>query len=648
MFDALSIRTGVAAACVQILTAGFLLLLLVSPLHAQLSPGPLSKAHQSLSGATQCTSCHTLRVGARELKCVECHVEIGQRLREHRGLHATLVKNPASGQECAKCHSEHNGPDFYLIHWDGPINSFDHRQAGYVLEGKHAQIECAKCHTPANIAPAQRTQIKVQDLSRTWLGLSKDCVACHKDPHSGRLGPNCTQCHNFSDWKAASGFDHSKTRYPLTGLHIKVACEKCHAPSGPGGTAKLSGLAFGSCADCHKDPHRGSFTQTCDTCHTTGGWNSVRMPSSFDHSKTKYPLLGKHVSVGCKDCHAGGDFKKEVAFAKCVDCHTPDPHKGQFSARADKGECASCHTVNGFKPSTFGVKEHASSKYPLEGKHVKVECAKCHLPAGKDTIYRVKFESCTDCHKDIHDGQFAAAPYKNRCEECHTVKDFHRTNYSIAMHSKTRFVLTGAHIAVACADCHKVGLGGRTDKVLPFHFQDRTCTACHEDPHRGEFKERMAALRANGAPLGCEACHNVRSWTDVGGFDHSKTKFPLEGSHRGVACGECHKVPAGSHEIQFKGAPKNCEACHAEPHAGQFANKDHTTVCADCHVVQRWVPSTFDHDKRTQFPLEGGHAGVECAMCHTLLREIDGKFILFYKPTPKNCTDCHGADVRPL
>jgi hypothetical protein len=648
MFDALSIRKGIAAACVQILAAGFLLLLLVSPLHAQLSPGPLSKAHQSLSGTTQCTSCHTLRVGARELKCVECHVEIGQRLKEHRGLHATLVKNPADGQECAKCHSEHNGADFYLIHWDGPINSFDHRKAGYLLEGKHAQIECAKCHTPANIIPTQRTQIKVQDLTRTWLGLSKDCVTCHKDPHNGRLGPNCTECHNFSDWKAASGFDHSKTRYPLTGLHIKVACEKCHAPSTPGGSARLTGMAFGSCADCHKDPHRGSFTQTCDTCHTTSGWNSVRMPSSFDHSKTKYPLLGKHVSVACEDCHARGDFKKPVAFAQCVDCHTPDPHKGQFSARADKGECASCHTVNGFKPSTYGVKEHASSKYPLEGKHVKVECAKCHLPAGKDTIYKVKFELCADCHKDVHDGQFAAAPYKNRCEECHTVKDFHRTNFSIAMHRKTRFVLTGAHVAVSCADCHKVGLGGRKDKVLPFHFEDRTCTACHQDPHHGEFKERMAALRANGSPLGCEACHNVRSWTDVTGFDHSKTKFPLEGAHRGVSCGECHMAPAGSHEVQFKGAPKNCEACHADPHAGQFAAKDRTTVCGDCHAVKSWVPSTFDHDKRTQFPLQGGHAGVECAMCHTLLREIEGKFILFYKPTPKNCTDCHGADVRPL
>ena len=252
------------------------------------------------------------------------------------------------------------------------------------------------------------------------------------------------------------------------------------------------------------------------------------------------------------------------------------------------------------------MKEHATSHYPLEGKHAAVACDKCHTPAGKDTVYKVKFAACTDCHQDAHDKQFAAAPYQNRCEDCHTVKDFHRSTFTIAKHKNTRFVLTGAHVAVACADCHKAGLGGRTDKILPFHFEDSTCTACHTDPHKGEFKERMAQKRADGTALGCEACHNTRSWIDIRSFDHSKTKFALLGAHRVVACGECHKALPGTHEIQFKGTPKNCEACHTDPHGGQFAAKDGITKCGDCHVDQRWAPSTFDHDKRTQFPLTGG------------------------------------------
>jgi len=282
----------------------------------------------------------------------------------------------------------------------------------------------------------------------------------------------------------------------------------------------------------------------------------------------------------------------------------------------------------------------------LDGKHAAVKCEKCHTPAGKDTIYKVKFAACLDCHKDAHDNQFNTATYNNnRCEDCHTVKDFHRSTYTVAKHKNSRFPLTGAHAAVSCAECHKIGMAGRTDKILPFHFEDRTCTACHTDVHKGEFKDRMAAKRADGTPLGCEACHNVRTWIDVKGFDHSKTKFDLEGAHRVVACGDCHKTLPGTHEIQFKGTPKNCDACHGDIHGGQFAAKNGVTPCADCHVVQRWTPSTFDHDKRTQFPLTGGHEKVGCPQCHSLEREVQGKQVLFYKPTPKACMDCHGVDV---
>jgi hypothetical protein len=624
------------------------LLFVAAGARAQISPGPLSKAHQSLNGSTQCNTCHQFGTSTPTFKCLECHKEIAERLTAHKGYHALLgMKNP-NGRDCVRCHLEHNGADFSLVHWEPSLKQFDHRQAGYPLVEKHAAVACEKCHTPAHMVPAQRTLIQKKNLPQSFLGLSQDCVTCHEDVHKGQLGADCQRCHNVTDWKQAKQFDHSKTKYPLTGMHAQVACEKCHFPSGPDKTVKFTGIKFDTCISCHTDPHKGAFKGTCESCHTTASWKKVNASMQFDHSKTKYPLLGMHLKVGCSDCHTGGDFKKTLAFAQCANCHNPDPHKGQFQARASKGECAECHTVEGWKPSQFGVKEHATSHYPLEGKHAAVACDKCHTPAGKDTLYKVKFAACTDCHQDAHDKQFAAAPYQNRCEDCHTVKDFHRSTFTIAKHKNTRYALTGAHVAVACAECHKAGLAGRTDKILPFHFEDRTCTACHMDPHKGEFKERMAAKRADGTALGCEACHSTRSWIDIRSFDHSKTKFALLGAHRAVACDECHKVPAGSHEIQFKGTPKNCEACHTDPHGGQFVAKDGITKCGDCHVDQRWAPSTFDHDKRTQFPLTGGHANVGCAMCHALQREVQGKPVLFYKPTPKNCADCHGADVRPL
>jgi len=615
--------------------------------HAQISPGPLSKAHQSLTGTTQCASCHQFGSNTPIFKCLDCHKEVAQRLTAKHGYHAEIQMQNPNGKDCVRCHLEHNGEDFNLVHWEPSQKQFDHRLTGYRLEGKHAALACEKCHTPSKMVPGERELIKAKDQSKSFFGLSANCIPCHTDPHKGQLGSDCQSCHNVNDWKQAAQFDHSKTRYPLTGLHIKVACEKCHKPDQQGGAVRYRDMKFDACTACHIDPHKGSFKQRCETCHSTASWKKLLSGFEFDHSKTKYPLLGLHAKVSCSDCHVNGEFKKPLAFAACADCHKPDPHKGQFENRPKKGECAECHTVEGWKPSLFGVKEHATSQYPLLGKHARVECAKCHVPAGKDTRYKVKFAACLDCHKDAHDTQFASAPYQNRCESCHTVQDFHRSTFTIANHRKTRFALAGAHVAVPCNECHKIGAGGRADKILPFHFEDQTCTACHVDPHHGEFKDRMARRRANGTPLGCEACHTVKSWTDVNSFDHSKTKFPLLGAHRAVACGACHKAPSGSSQVQFKGTTQVCEECHVDAHGAQFA-KAGKTACASCHNVQRWVPSTFDHDTRTHFALTGGHARVACDKCHKETKMVEGKPVLFYQPTPTKCADCHGPEVQPF
>jgi hypothetical protein len=611
---------------------------------AQVSPGPLSKAHQSLTGTTQCASCHDFGTKTPTFKCLDCHKEIAAALADKHGYHAALEMQNPRGKDCVRCHLEHNGLNFHLVHWDTPIKQFDHKLAGYPLDGKHAQVDCQQCHTPANIAPAQRALMQKKDLTKTYFGMSEKCMSCHEDYHKGQLGKDCASCHNTGDWKAAKQFDHNKTRYPLTGLHRLVACEKCHKPEVTGGPARFKDMKFTACANCHIDPHHGEFKETCEHCHTTADWKKVSQDFAFDHSKTKYPLIGKHQTVSCIACHLNGDFKKQLPFARCADCHKPDPHSGQFADRPKKGECAECHTVGGWKPSLFGVQEHATSKYPLEGMHAKVECAKCHIPAGKETIYTVKFAACLDCHKDAHDGQFAAKPYENRCETCHTAVDFHRSIFTVAQHQKTAYLLTGSHVAIPCAECHKAGRAGRVDKILPFKFADRTCTACHTDPHHGEFKERTEKRRQDGTTFGCEACHSTRSWGDVNGFDHSKTKFPLKGQHRAVACGACHKDPQGQKDMQFAGTPQDCEACHKDPHGGQFV-KARKTPCAGCHVEQRWQPATFDHDKRTQFPLQGGHHGLSCDKCHGVVKIIDGNPVVFYKPTPLKCEACHGSDI---
>ncbi|HXQ27617.1 MAG TPA: hypothetical protein VN822_14515 [Candidatus Acidoferrales bacterium] len=607
---------------------------------AQISPGPLSKPHASLSGSTQCTSCHSVGKGSEVLKCQECHKEIAAELSSGHGLHAHYPDK----DNCAKCHSEHNGEDFPLIHWEPSLKEFDHSKTGYSLQGKHAGIACTQCHTAAHVQGSVRPLIQMKDLNRTFLGLSQECVTCHQDPHKGQLGQNCLQCHNFNDWKAAANFDHSKTRFPLTGLHAQVACEKCHTAAAPGGQPRFTGIPFAKCSDCHTDPHHGAFAQSCETCHTTSGWKKIPASEQFDHSKTKFPLLGKHAQVDCLKCHTDGNFKKQVAFANCSDCHNPDPHGGQFAERKDKGECSACHTVDGWKPSLFGVKEHALSAYPLEGKHAKVSCDKCHVPAGTATRYKLAFAKCLDCHKDVHEGQFAAAPYNNRCESCHTVGGFHPSTFTIAQHQKSRFRLAGAHLAVTCAECHTESKGGYAAKVVPYRLDDRSCTGCHQDPHNGEFRDRMAQKKPDGSPAGCEACHTVKSWLELPSFDHSKTKFPLLGAHAKVHCEECHK-PAGTEgkltEASFRSTPTACASCHKDPHAGQFVKAGKPQTCEQCHNSEHWQPSLFNHETQTDFSLKGAHKDVACKDCHTGYRIVDGERVLMYKPTPRECASCH-------
>ena len=613
--------------------------------HSQISPGPLARAHQSLNGPANCTQCHTVSTRSASFRCMECHREIAAEVNGHHGLHSTYPLPGPPGAACVKCHSDHNGENFKMIHWDPTPKGFDHSKTGYVLDGKHATTACRGCHTAQHISAAERAILKSKDLNRTYMGQSPTCTTCHEDHHQGRLGANCLQCHNTTTWKGAKfdeqTFDHSKTRYPLTGKHLTTPCAKCHTP-GDGGLPRYAGLKFQYCGDCHADPHKGEFKQGCESCHTTASWTRSSFTSTFDHSKTAYPLVGKHRQVACVDCHKSGDFKTKMPFAACTDCHK-DEHQGQFAQRVDKGRCESCHTVQGWSPSTFTASDHAKTKYPLVPPHANVKCAACHIPAGKDTKYKIKFAACTDCHKDDeHQGQFAGDPWKNRCEQCHNGNTWKVSNFTVTRHQKSSFPLTGGHVAVACNDCHKPP---SPDAKPLYQFKNLSCTTCHEDIHHGEFAERMATKDAKSNPTGCEACHSTKEWSDMTKFDHSTTKFPLIGSHRAVECADCHKPPNMERtllHVDFSKAPQACSECHEDPHGKQFGAKE--SDCASCHNSNKWKPSLFDHEK-TKFSLKGGHEGVPCGDCHKEKKEVDGKDVLFYKPTPLGCADCHGTNI---
>ncbi len=617
---------------------------------AQVAPGPLSRAHRHLEGVAKCGSCHSLGLGKRALKCLDCHAEIRRRVEAQAGYHARAYERSAGEVDCRRCHKEHDGLGFTLIRLDR--QKFDHlAQTGFALAGKHRQQKCEKCHVATKISADARPEIKMKDLNRSFLGLRRECTACHEDKHQGQLGGDCLRCHTQDAFKPAPGFSHADTHFQLTGSHQTVPCQKCHGPRPGQEAVRWKGLAFSDCRDCHVDPHRGAFQEVkrrgyCDDCHNSNGWKNNHPGAEFDHLTTKYPLTEKHASVACSKCHKGSDFRRPIAHERCGECHG-DPHRGQFAARAAGSDCSACHDVTGFKPSRFDRETHRQSAFPLEGKHAALHCPKCHQPEGRGTVYISRKLTCSACHADGHGGEFASAPHTNQCEHCHTAAGFQPSTFSSERHAQTQFALTGRHASVPCEKCHKPLVADVTMPVLAtgkhvapsgpprqYHFVSRTCGACHLDPHQTQ--------------MACEVCHTTERWQEVRPFDHSTTRFRIEGAHRNVKCIQCH-IPSvsGSGLVaevapKLSGTPSQCFGCHSakDVHAGQFRSGMPEEDCSHCHVTTSWNGEAFDHDK-ARFALNRVHRDVACEKCHKDQREVAGKMIRMYRDTSMECVKCH-------
>jgi hypothetical protein len=567
---------------------------------AQVSPGPLARAHASLDQPSQCFQCHA-RGGGMTGRCLDCHTGIAAQRAAGRGLHG----REARARDCAGCHPDHAGRDFDLIRWDeGAAERFDHRRTGYVLTGRHATLECRACHQPklqrtVATAPGAR-----REPAHRWLGLGTSCTSCHADPHAGRFGNDCVKCHGTQDWKRidARRFDHDRTRYPLRGRHAAVRCESCHDPASPAGKKP----PFESCGSCHQDAHAGQATiagraADCAACHTVAGFK----PSVFTvamHQRTDYPLEGRHAAVACASCHpkrppaaakglgTAGTLMRPP-HARCTSCHA-DAHGGQLAARADRGACESCHRVSGWKPSTFAVADHGALALKLDGAHARTACADCHavgrrgLPELRDAdrlgsarfAFKLAETTCTQCHHDPHRGRFGAKgarPTPGGCLACHDTERWRPARITVASHEDFGYALEGAHRAVPCSGCHgelksRPAVASLLLAVHPaplaFDQSRRACTDCHGDVHQGQFASR----RDRGA---CEGCHGLESWQPAARFVHDRdTRFRLEGAHAKVPCAACHPTArdaAGRTKTTYHGVPAECAACHAPSGRGE-------------------------------------------------------------------------------
>ncbi len=575
------------------------------------------------------------------------------------------------------------------------------------LSNSHAKFEgisnCTQCHVLGNKASSEKCEnchTEIQERIKLKKGyhasaevIGKQCFDCHSE-HNGK---------NFKLIRLdVTKFNHNTTGFPLSTPHAKKACADCHN-SKDITDQKLKSknntyLGVGTeCLNCHADYHQKTLSSTCLNCHNP---ESFKPASKFNHANTKFPLIGMHKKLDCLKCHKietingiKSQHFKGIQFSNCTSCHL-DPHKNQFGQN-----CRQCHSEESFHIVKGKNFDHSKTNFPLEEKHQSVDCKSCHKTKLTDPI---KHDRCTDCHTDYHNNQFVKNGISPDCSQCHSVKGFDTTSYTIGQHNLSPFPLLGAHTAKTCSECHK--------KQEKWSFRDigKNCKDCHTDYHNNQFakngispdcsqchteksfdfvtytfeqhnkssfpligshiatacnechkkqekwsfrdigkncKDCHTDIHKNSIPskyypeANCKYCHNENQWANVS-FDHSKTGFDLTGAHKKQSCKECHftKSPTGIEQQKFAGLSTSCSSCHTDKHFKQF-EKNGVTNCTECHSTESWKDSKFDHNK-TAFKLDGEHIKVPCVKCHKQQQE-GSSFYVKYKLKEFKCESCH-------
>ncbi|MBI3794616.1 MAG: hypothetical protein HY280_07785 [Nitrospinae bacterium] len=570
-----------------------------------ITPGELSSLHKEADGISNCTKCHIRGSGITNSACLECHKDVSSAIDSKIGYHASV-----SSQKCIECHTDHKGKSFSLVDWSP--KKFDHSKAGYNLTGKHSQTACEKCH-----------KTKTKGGAQSYLGAQTACKSCHEDVHKGEFKEAaCDTCHNTEGWKwKYVRFDHNKP-YPLDGKHEKVPCLKCHPVK-----AIFLVPEKEKCVTCHlkDDKHKGKLGPACEKCHKTAGWKDILM----DHSKTRYPLVEKHLQVACEKCHV--DSKKTGSFklARFDVCDAPGCHDvGKFGNVHEKQfvgkTCDACHNVAGFKPSLFKHEAQAYVGFKLAGKHAQTACVKCHRPDPITKVALFKPIVTTSCDvKGCHDvkerGNIHGLQFKGqKCDACHNEQGWKPTVFRHNDERYAGFKLLGKHEKTECSKCHVPDSLTKAALYKPLNSSSCDARGCHD------VKERGGVHGSQFKGLRCETCHNEQGWKPTL-FKHSDDRFQifrLVGKHEKTPCEKCHRADADTKVVKYRPiVSTTCDwgGCHdvkerGNVHGPQFKRQ----TCDSCHNEQGWKPTLFKHDdpKYAGFKLLGKHEKTPCEKCH--------------------------------
>ena len=607
----------------------------------------LTGTHMSPS-PTPCASCHVNNnYTLSSADCYGCHAAAFTSTTTIGGNVPNHVTSgfPITASACATCHP--------ITTWAAGV--FDHSSTGFLLTNGHAGVACALCHINNNYALtiAPTSCGNSQCHLTTWQATT---TPVHLTSGTAFAAANCATCHTTAGWTAAS-FDHSVTRFALTGTHMSPSptpCASCHVNNN-------YTLSSADCYGCHAAAFTSTTTiggnvpnhvtsgfpitaSACASCHPITTWAA----GVFDHSTTGFPLTNAHTSVACAACHLNNNYALSIAPTDCGNsgCHlntnygggwqgtTAPPHSsaGPLFAVAN---CSTCHTTVSFTTATFN---HSTTGFALTGLHISpspTPCVSCHVANN----YTLNSTACITCHLTSWNStttlggvvpNHITAGFPQDCSLCHSTTNWTTSTFN---HNTTTFPLTGAHTSVACALCH---VNGNYSGTLPTDCKSCQITQWQSTTTIGGAVPKHITA---GYPTTCASCHTTTSWLGAV-FNHATTGFPLTGAHVNTACALCHTSAAVP--------PKDCYSCHTAAWqststlGGQVPNhlaSDASTIgivpasCATCHTTTNWLGATFTHNF---FNINHGNSGGICANCHTSPTTTYTAF---------QCTGCHGNNV---
>ena len=258
---------------------------------------------------------------------------------------------------------------------------------------------------------------------------------------------------------------------------------------------------------------------------------------------------------------------------------------------------------------------HKTAAFPLEGRHLTVAGASCHIKG----VIQGTPTTCYDCHWLRRQDD----PYRTRlgsaCEQCHRPTAWTAAKWDHG--SATGMPLNAAHKTLGCDTCHKNAL---------FSGVTLGCASCHQKEYDATTKP---GHRASGFSTDCAGCHKASdSSFEQARFDHASV-FPLVGQHAVQDCLTCHVKGV------YKGTPRDCLGCHRKDYdtskTPNHAAAGFSTGCDTCHrpTDTTWHGAKMNHGQF--YPLVGLHATVACASCH--VNNV-------YQGTPTDCVGCHRKD----